>query len=228
MRSGYPGCDTPRVDPRLEIPDFRRRVADNYAQARLRGGGPEGWMAWRLARDDLFASHPQSPVPEGARPTFAGMRFFPYDPSWRLVATLEPAPGPEVPSVPDAPSSPPPSRTPPEVSSPDGVFRAIGVAVAMRDGQEIRLPLLRLDAYGGGLFLPFRDPTNGDETYGGGRYLLDQAKGADLGTDADGALILDFNFAYHPSCAHDPRWTCPLAPPDAVVPIPVRAGEMAP
>ena len=62
----------------------------------------------------------------------------------------------------------------------------------------------------------------------GGRYLLDQAKGADLGTSPDGRLVLDFNFAYHPSCAHDDRWTCPLAPPDAVIAGPVRAGELLP
>ena len=179
-------------------------------------------MAWRIERDALFAGHPQSPVPEDLRPGFPGMRFFPYDPTWRLAATLEPAPRQGM----GAPTTAQGAST--VVSSPDGVFRVIGVLVAVRGDQEIRLPLLQLDAYGGGLFLPFRDSTNGDETYGGGRYLIDQAKGADLGSDADGALILDFNFAYHPSCAHDPRWTCPLAPADSVVSIPVRAGELAP
>lgn len=102
------------------------------------------------------------------------------------------------------------------------------MAVAERDGMPIRLPLLWLDSYGGGLFLPFRDATNGRETYGGGRYLLDQAKGADLGVTTTGRLILDFNYAYHPSCAHDPRWTCPLASPGSVIDMLVRAGELAP
>jgi uncharacterized protein (DUF1684 family) len=97
-----------------------------------------------------------------------------------------------------------------------------------REGHEIRLTLLWLEGYGGGLFLPFRDATCGVETYGGGRYLLDQVKGADLGVRAEGDLVLDFNFAYHPSCAHDPRWTCPLAPPGNVIAQPVRAGEMLP
>lgn len=204
------GCDTPDVDAHLELADFRRRVAANYARTRDGGPGAESWMAWRIARDALFASHPQSPVPDDHRAGFTGMRFFPHDPSWRLAARVETgAPGPSI-------------------SGPDGVFRTIGIAVATRGGHEIRLPLLWLEAYGGGLFLPFRDATNGDDTYGGGRYLLDQAKGADLGTDADGALILDFNFAYHPSCAHDPRWTCPLSPADSMVPMPVRAGELAP
>ena len=79
--------------------------------------------------------------------------------------------------------------------------------------------------YSGGIFLPFGDATNGGQTYGAGRYLLDTAKGADLGVTPDGALILDFNFAYQPSCAFDPRWACPLAPPEARVSIAIEAGE---
>lgn len=169
-------------------------------------------MAWRLERDEIFRSHPQSPVPEGRRPGFAGMGFFPYDPTWRLEAVIEPVAA-------DAGDTP---------SAPDARFRRVGVAVAERDGIAIRLPVLWLESYGGGLFLPFRDATNGGETYGGGRYLLDHAKGADLGATADGRLVLDFNYAYHPSCAHDPRWTCPLAEPDSMIGAPVRAGELMP
>ena len=74
------------------------------------------------------------------------------------------------------------------------------------------------------MFLPFRDGTSGNQTYGGGRYLLDTAKGADLGTE-DGGLVLDFNFAYHPSCVWDDRWSCPLAPPGNRLDIEVLAGE---
>ena len=82
-----------------------------------------------------------------------------------------------------------------------------------------------LDAYGGGLFVPFRDATCGAETYGGGRYLLDTAKAADLGADGAGNLILDFNFAYDPACAWDAAWACPLAPPGNRLEVAVRAGE---
>jgi uncharacterized protein (DUF1684 family) len=95
------------------------------------------------------------------------------------------------------------------------------------DGVERELELYWLDGYGGGLFLPFRDGTSGSETYGAGRYLLDTVKGADLGTDGD-RLVLDFNFAYNPSCAYDPKWVCPLAPyPNRLV-TPIRAGERYP
>ena len=64
-------------------------------------------------------------------------------------------------------------------------------------------------------------------SYGGGRYLLDTVKGADLGGDG-GHLILDFNFAYNPSCAYDPAWACPLAPPGNTVARPLLAGELMP
>jgi uncharacterized protein (DUF1684 family) len=68
-----------------------------------------------------------------------------------------------------------------------------------------------LAQYGGGLFVPLRDATAGSSSYGGGRYLLDTAKGADLGGTHE-RLVIDLNFAYHPSCRYDPAWTCPLAP----------------
>ncbi len=80
--------------------------------------------------------------------------------------------------------------------------------------------------YAGGLFVPFRDASNGHETYGAGRYLLDTAKSADLGPgSADGSLILDFNFAFQPSCAFDPKWSCPLAPPENRLDLRIEAGE---
>jgi uncharacterized protein (DUF1684 family) len=84
-----------------------------------------------------------------------------------------------------------------------------------------------LTGYGGGVFLPVRDGLAGTETYGGGRYLLDTVKGADLG-GAGGRLVVDLNFAYNPSCAYDPAWACPLAPPGNVLTAPVRAGELHP
>ncbi|MBC7374421.1 MAG: DUF1684 domain-containing protein, partial [Frankiales bacterium] len=61
----------------------------------------------------------------------------------------------------------------------------------------------------------------------GGRYLYDSVKGADLGTTADGLVVVDLNFLYAPSCAHDPRWTCPLPPSGNVLTVPVPVGERA-
>ena len=82
-----------------------------------------------------------------------------------------------------------------------------------------------LDSYGGGIWLPIRDSSS--KTYGGGRYVLDTVKGADLGGDRD-SLVVDLNFAYNPSCAYDERWACPLAPPGNVVEVPLDVGELLP
>jgi len=106
------------------------------------------------------------------------------------------------------------------------LFRRFGLARFALSGIDFELPVYWLEGYGGGLFLPFADRTSGKTTYGAGRYLLDTVKGADLGT-ADGRLVLDFNFAYNPSCVYDPAWTCPLAPAANRLGVDVRAGERA-
>lgn len=200
----------------LALADWRRRVADGYAQVRRLAAGPEGpeeaWGHWRGVRDELFAAHPQSPLRAEARAAFTGLPVWPYDAAWRLRGSAALADEPEELGV---------------AHSGEGAtaFQRIGtVAFTAPDGVERTLALLWLAGYGGGLFLPFRDATCGTETYGGGRYLLDQPKSADLGAAAD-ELILDFNFAYHPSCAHDPRWSCPLALPGSTLDVPVEAGE---
>ena len=91
---------------------------------------------------------------------------------------------------------------------------------------DVPLELLQVSATDAASAL--RDGTAGTTSYGGGRYLLDTAKGADLGGDVD-SLIIDLNFAYHPSCRYNPEWVCPLAPAGNTTSIPVNAGEtMAP
>ena len=104
-------------------------------------------------------------------------------------------------------------------------------------GGVARLPVYWIDVYGGGLFLPFRDATCPDESYGGGRYLFDTVKGSTFEWVAPrapepgrmgyrgGRIVLDFNYAYNPSCAYDMRWLCPLARRESTLSFPVRAGE---
>ena len=201
----------------LELVGYRRAVAELYRRARLEAPeDPEGaWLRWRSDRDDLLASHPQSPVPATARTSFTGMAFHPYDHRWRLEVEVVPVgtgSGAEVPHSGAVASE----------------WRPVGeVAVRWPTGTG-SLRVLWLTTYGGGLFVPFRDATNGDSTYGGGRYLLDTVKGADLGGAAEsGRLVLDLNFAYNPSCAYDPAWACPLAPPGNVLDVEVPVGEGA-
>ena len=193
----------------LELLDWKRRVFSLYAAVRTME--PEAaWKLWRETRDELFRSHPQSPLPAERRTSFAGLEYWPYDPQARVSATLE-----------DVEAAP----TPVETSGTEPIlFRPFARASFELRGEPLALELAWLAAYGGGVFLCFRDATSGRESYGGGRYLLDTVKGADLGED-DGRLVLDFNFAYNPSCAYDPGWVCPLAPPANRLTIPVEAGE---
>ena len=195
----------------LALLDYRRRVAELYRQVRAMGDGPDAWVFWRRRRDDLFRNHPQSAIPPDKRTTFEGLSYFPYDPTVRFELPLEPL-----------------AREHPTQLDYSGEgstgFRVVGsVAVPLGNGDE-RLAVHWLDGYGGGLFLAFRDETSGAETYGGGRYVLDTTKGADLG-GGEGRLVVDFNFAYHPSCVHSPRWSCPLPPAGNTLQAPIRAGE---
>ena len=103
-------------------------------------------------------------------------------------------------------------------------FVRIGWVRFVADGTPCRLAVYWLNDYAGGIFIPFRDATSGRETYGGGRYLWDSAKGADLGAEGD-ELVIDFNYAYHPSCVYDPRWSCPLSPEENRLAVPIAAGE---
>lgn len=176
--------------------------------------GPEALAAFRAERDRLFASHPQSPIPAGERAAFPGLGYWPYDAAWRLRARLEPEPA-------AAPATLPVSTGDPFA------FSRIGWATLDLEPAPRRLAVYWLAGYGGGVFIPFRDATSGTATYGGGRYLWDSVKGADLGSVGD-ELILDFNYAYHPSCTHDPQWSCPLAPRDNWLDLPIEAGERLP
>ncbi len=106
----------------------------------------------------------------------------------------------------------------------DGVVGFERAGVVRLDGVG-DLDVWWLAGYGGGLFVPVRDTRADGATYPGGRYVLDTAKGADLG-GRDGRLVIDLNFAYNPSCAYDPAWACPLAPPGNIVAVPVTAGEL--
>jgi uncharacterized protein (DUF1684 family) len=194
----------------LELLDWKRRIFALYAAVRAEADPFAGWRLWRSTRDELFRTHPQSPLEPEARAGVTGLHYFEYDPALRLAARLEDAPPAEdeLPVSRDAPIR----------------FRRLGTLDVELPGGARRLEAYWLDAYGGGLFLPFRDAMSGDETYGGGRYLLDTVKGADLG-ERDGELILDFNFAYHPSCVYSGRWACPLSPPANTLDVPIRAGE---
>ena len=203
---------------RLWLADWRRRVAELYAHVRATAAsGPEAaWDAWRTEREALYRGHPQSPVPAPERGAFRA-RHWPYDPALRFVVGIEAQPAGALAG---------PALALPNSGEDSLAFRRVGrLALPLATGPR-RLALYWMEGYSGGLFLPFRDATNGEATYGAGRYVLDTAKGADLGGDpAAGTLVVDLNFAFHPSCAFDPRWACPLAPPENRLDVAVEAGE---
>jgi uncharacterized protein (DUF1684 family) len=192
----------------LQLLDWRRAVAELYRAARADAErDPDGALdRFRAGRDLLFASHPESPIPAEERAAFHGLPYWPHDPALRFEAVVEAAPAERLAAT--------------SLSSEAFPLERIG---------RVRLPVGDLDVYwidtyGGGVFLPFRDATSGSSTYGAGRYLLDTVKGADLG-GVGGHLVVDFNYAYHPSCAYDPRWSCPLAPRANWLSVPIEAGE---
>lgn len=206
------------AEDRLSLADWRRRIAALYAEVRsMAASDPAIALAhWRAVRERLYREHPQSPVPIAERPTFRA-RHFDHDPGLRFSAVVEPAPPPAPGAL---------TLELPNSGAESMAFRRVGTVRLRLAAREQALSVFWMAGYAGGLFLPFRDATNGASTYGAGRYLLDSAKSADLGADpATGALILDFNFAFQPSCAFDSRFACPLAPPENRLDLPMEAGE---
>ena len=193
--------------------DWRRRIFELYSEIRASPEPEWAWRKWREVRHELFATHPQSPLSPEARAGFDGLDYYDYDPAFRVLADFQPA-DPEHYDI--ATSGTEPMR-----------FVRRGIATFQLQGRVVGLELYWLDTYGGGLFVPFRDSTSGVTTYGAGRYLLDTVKGADLGMLYD-RLVLDFNFAYNPSCSYDPRWVCPLATPANRIDVTIEAGERHP
>jgi uncharacterized protein (DUF1684 family) len=194
----------------LTLLDWKRRIFELYEGIRSDADPERAWRRWRDVRDELFRSHPQTPLPPDQRETFDGIPYFDYDPALRVHGAVEPA-EPERREIATSGGRPYP-------------FTRFARTQFELAGTEQTLDLYWLDGYGGGLYLCFADATSGTETYDAGRYLLDTVKGSDLG-ERDGQLVLDFNFSYNPSCSYDPRWVCPLAPPGNRLAVPVRGGE---
>jgi uncharacterized protein (DUF1684 family) len=208
----------------LELVSWRRSVSELYAAVRAEDDPRLGHALWRRGRDELFRTHPQSPLPPGDPLRTTGLPYWPYDAALRWELPLRPADREESRSVPSS----------------DGTIPLVLVgSVRLPAPLDATIDVWWLHQYGGGLFLPLRDGTAGTSSYGGGRYALDTAKGADLGgrAGADGlggggdlgggadSLVVDLNFLYHPSCRYNHAWQCPLAPAGNTISTPVTAGE---
>ena len=190
-----------------DVADWRRRVHDLYRVVRSGADPAAAHAAWVAGREKLLREHPASPVTVVADGGTASS-VAPYDSAFRFVVEVD--------------------------TGVDAIRREVatgtdGVVALQRCGR-VELPGLGgldvwwVGGYGGGVFLPLHDATSGGATYGGGRYVLDTVKGADLGGDA-GGLVVDLNFAYQPSCAYDPAWACPLPSVGNTLGAPVPVGE---
>ncbi|QDZ16328.1 DUF1684 domain-containing protein [Humibacter ginsenosidimutans] len=201
------------IQAAVDVADWRRRVSALYELVReLSVEEPAAaHAAWVIERDVLFTTHASTPLLPADRALFAGLPVPPYDAAWRFELPIETAEHTEL-----------------DVETgTDGIvpFERIGLVRVPEVGS---LDVWRLRSYGGGLFVPVKDASAGrpEGTYGGGRYLLDTIKGADLGPGSrPDTIVLDFNFAYNPSCAYDPAWACPLAPAGNIVDVEIPVGE---
>lgn len=165
---------------------------------------------FRREVDQFLLNHPQSPLSEEQREAFQGLDYYDYDPALVVEAELEPFPEDEA-----------AIRMQTNTGATRWYMRWARATFEV-EGQETSLTLYA-DPDGQGLFVPFKDVTNGEETYGAGRYLDSHRPGlADAG---EGRIQIDFNFAYNPYCAYSERYTCPLPPRENWLAVPIRAGE---
>jgi len=163
----------------------------------------------RQQKDNAFRTNVGSPIPAGQRAAFNGLRYYGPDAAYRVVARLTRA----------AVLVPLPLAL---TGGSADAYARWGTAEFKLGGRPQRLTLLQKQGVGTGqeLFLPFTDPTNGQQTYAGGRYL-------DLPVPAPDAteISLDFNAAYNPFCAYNHDYSCPKPPADNRLTVPVLAGE---
>jgi uncharacterized protein len=139
------------------------------------------------------------------RTAFTGIDYFPIDPSWRVEAKWEPY-------------QPAHTLDIPTVLGTVDKMPVPGKAVFERGGKKYELLPVLEDKDAKELWFIFADGTTSKQTYGSGRFLY-----ADM--PKDGKLVIDFNKAYNPPCAFTPYATCPLAPPENRLALPVTAGE---
>jgi len=171
---------------------------------------------WRAAveqrreqKDRYFGENPRSPIPDDQRASFDGLNYFPLDEQYRFELPLDEHDDKERVTV---------------ATSTDGEQEYVrwGEFRFTVDGAEATLQAYKSDPDEDRLWVPFRDATSGEETYGAGRYL-------DLEPEThrieDGDWVLDFNEAYNPTCAYSDRYECPLPPMENWLDVAIEAGE---
>lgn len=166
-------------------------------------------MEWRKERDVFFKTHPRSPLLPKDQNNFKKLNYFPFDPKYAFLGEIK--------------------RYNIHINNPDYYatfltnkgtnkrYIRYGKFYFRLDGKEYVLQIYK-SILSDILFIPFKDRTNGKETYEGGRYI-------DAEILAGYKMILDFNMAYNPSCAYNEKYICVLPPPENTLQIDVKAGE---
>ena len=160
--------------------------------------------------NEEYKNPEKSPLPKKAIRKFKGHDFFPINEDYRVEARFERVAN-AVPFLMKTTTD----RLP--------TYEVYGVATFELNGQEYQLNIYQghatrqMPQYRNHLFLPFTDLTNGETTYGGGRFI-------DLKIPEGDVLIIDFNKAYNPYCAYNPKYSCPIPPKENDLPLAVNAG----
>jgi len=163
----------------------------------------------RKGKDHFFKAHPQSPLSASDMQSFKGLAYFPLDPEFRFELELHEHPEKET----------------VQVGASHGQTRDLirwgEFRFRVNDREQV-LQAYKNKPSEGGLFVPFRDPTGGRETYEKGRYLDLEPE---LHLLDDGKWVLDFNEAYNPWCEYSQDYVCPFAPAENWLEVPILAGE---
>lgn len=161
---------------------------------------------------DFYANKETTPLNQQETEKFVGITFFPYNSKFDVAAEFTP--------INDGNVIPFPTS-----AGKIQYYKEYGIANFQLDGETYALKIYQsspiMEEYKDHLFLPFTDDTNGDTTYGGGRYIdLDITKSF---TD-DGKVKINFNEAYNPYCAYSKRYNCPIPPGDNSLDVKIEAG----
>jgi hypothetical protein len=157
-----------------------------------------------------FKDATKSPLKAGDRKQFSGLDFFKFDSTFIVKAELKRTPNSEWFKM---------QSTTGDTTN----ERVYGVLSFVLKGQSFTLnvyqgkAMMTREGFEDYLFLPFTDHTNGESTYGGGRYI-------DLRIPEGDGIEIDFNTAYNPYCAYNEKYSCPIVPRVNTIDIAVRAG----
>lgn len=165
---------------------------------------------FRREIDQFMKGHPQSPLDHDQRHDFNGLDYYDYNQDLVMEVEIDRFPEDEPVVV-------------MQTSTGDTQeYRRWG-QFGFQVGDEEATMVIYSDAHGHEFFMPFKDSTNGSETYGAGRYMDDHRPG--LRQLRPDRFEIDFNYAYNPYCAYSPYYSCPLPPRENWLKVPIRAGE---